>query len=208
MLFRITSYWKKWGYLTLVGLAIATILVLALFRIGKKGSYTDLDTFKIPLSVIMKKSVKGRKTYRDFMSVLDSNRSVGNKRGAPRQSKGEVECRRVLEKYFSKPFPSVRPNFLMNPVTSDEGYGQNNLEIDCYNDSLKLGVEYNGVQHYKYVPYFHRNKEAFRNQKYRDYMKHEICKKNGVTLIDVPYTVKISNIENYLVEKLKALNFF
>ncbi len=35
-----------------------------------------------------------------------------------------------------------------------------NLEIDCYSPKLKLGVEYNGAQHYKFIPHFHKNKEA------------------------------------------------
>jgi hypothetical protein len=79
----------------------------------------------------------------------------------------------------------------------------NNLELDCYNEELKIAVEYNGIQHYKYIPFFHKNKEAFQNQKYRDYMKREICEKNGIKLIEVPNTVKIENIESYLREKLK-----
>ena len=68
---------------------------------------------------------------------------------------------------------------------------------------MSLAVEYNGIQHYKYVPYFHKNKEAFLNQKYRDDMKRRMCKDNKITLIEVPNTIDISNIENYLITKLK-----
>lgn len=123
------------------------------------------------------------------------------KRRPPGESKGELECRRVLEKIFGKPFPKARPDFLRNPVTSGE-QGDNNLELDCYNSELQLAVEYNGVQHYRYVPFFHRNKDAFQNQKYRDHMKREVCKRNGITLIEVPYTVKTPDIEKFLREKL------
>ena len=76
------------------------------------------------------------------------------------------------------------------------------MELDCYNPELKLAVEYSGKQHYEYVPYFHKNKEAFLNQKYRDELKRRMCKDNMITLIEVPYTVKIQDIRGYLTNKL------
>lgn len=111
------------------------------------------------------------------------------------ESKGEKECRRVIERYTGKPFPKSRPNFLRNDVTV------HNLELDCFNDELKIGVEYNGEQHYKYIPYFHKSKDAFYNTKYRDDIKKRLCIENNVTLIVVPYTVK--NIETYLLMELR-----
>jgi len=116
-------------------------------------------------------------------------------------SKGEIECRRVLEKMFNKPFNKARPDFLNNPVTG----GNFNLELDCFNDELGLAVEYNGVQHYKFVPFFHKNKEAFLNQKYRDDMKRRICKEHGIKLIEVPHTVKVYDIEYFLKNEIKKI---
>ena len=83
------------------------------------------------------------------------NNTEEQKRGPPQESKGEKECRKVLENLFNKPFSKSRPDFLRNPVTG----GNFNLELDCYNQELSLAVEYNGIQHYKYVPYFHRNND-------------------------------------------------
>ena len=113
-------------------------------------------------------------------------------------SRGEIECRNVLEDIFRRSFKKYRPDFLNNPVTG----GSFNMELDCYNPELKLAVEYSGKQHYEYVPYFHKNKEAFLNQKYRDELKRRMCKDNMVTLIEVPYTVKIEDIKGYLMNKL------
>ena len=114
-------------------------------------------------------------------------------------SKGEIECRRVLEKIFNKKFNKIRPDFLKNPVTGNNF----NLELDCYNEELKLAVEYQGCQHYKYTPYFHKNKESFYNQKYRDLFKRQKCVENKITLIDTFIEEKKSElqyqIENYLV---------
>ena len=126
-------------------------------------------------------------------------KTVKKKRPPPTVSKGEAECKRVLEKIFNKPFLNVRPNFLNNPVTG----GDFNMEIDCYNEELLLGVEYSGKQHLKYIPFFHKNYEAFLNQKYRDELKRRMCKDNGITLIEVQYTVKFEDIESYLVKELR-----
>lgn len=114
-----------------------------------------------------------------------------------RESKGEIECRRVLEQLFMRPFPNQRPDFLQNQVTGHK------LEIDCCNLDLKLGVEYNGKQHYHYVPGMHKNHEAFRNQQYRDEMKQRICQDHGFVLICVPYSIPVQSIENYLREQLQ-----
>ncbi len=117
-----------------------------------------------------------------------------NFREAPKDSKLEIACRQALVRMFGKPFDKIRPDWLRNSVTG----GKWNLEIDCYNEELKIGVEAQGRQHYEYVPYFHRNYDTFMNQKYRDEIKRMKCKENGVTLIEVPYTVKEKDVENYL----------
>ena len=118
-----------------------------------------------------------------------------------KDSKGETECRNVVENLFKRPFPKARPNILKNPISNL------NLEFDCYNEELKIGVEYNGIQHYKYVPHFHRTKDSFQNQKYRDHIKKDLCKKNNIILIEVPYNVKIENIKSYIITELKKYNF-
>jgi len=118
------------------------------------------------------------------------------------KSAGETECRRVLEDIFKKEFRSVRPAFLNNPVTSTKTASYN-MELDCYNPELGIAVEYNGRQHYEHVPFFHKTRDAFHNQKYRDELKRIMCKRVGVTLIEVPYTVSVPDIRRYLINELK-----
>ena len=184
----IRETWNNKGFEILVGLCLAFIVCYGLYRkfSGKKGSWSNYSNYT-PLSA----------TYSS--APPSSEKGRGPKGG----SKGELECRRVLEKLFRQSFPSCRPNFLSNPVTGG-GY---NLEIDCFNEGLRLGVEYNGVQHYKFSPYFHNSKEAFMNQKYRDDMKRRMCKDNGIMLIEVPYTVKQQDIEAHLIRELTYLGF-
>jgi hypothetical protein len=110
------------------------------------------------------------------------------------ESKGESIVRQYMSEKFNRPFDKVRN--LYNPVTGQY------LEIDCYNEDLKIGVEYQGQQHYKYIPHFHKNVEAFRNQQYRDELKRIYCRDAGILLIEVPYTVKHKDIPYYLESQL------
>ncbi len=115
------------------------------------------------------------------------------------ESKGETVSRKAAEKIFNKKFIKVRPDFLKNAVTG------HNLEIDIYNDELKLGIEYSGRQHYAFVPFFHKNKDAFQNQQYRDEIKRMKCSSNGVKLIEIPYTVPVEDIESFIRVESKKL---
>ena len=145
---------------------------------------------------------------KDLMDIYNGDKSDDiiqrpKRRRPPTVSKGEAECRRVLEEIFDLPFRKIRPYFLNNPVTG----GEYNLEIDCYNEEMNLGVEYNGIQHLEYKPFFHKNYEAFLNQKYRDELKRRMCKDNDIILIEVPHTVKFENIESFLKKELRKHGF-
>lgn len=112
--------------------------------------------------------------------------------------KKEEKCRQILEKIYNKTFPSVRPDFLKSPATGK------NLELDCYNSEMKLALEYDGSQHSKYNPYFHRKGVSdFSYQVARDQWKDIICKKEGITLIRVPHWVIDYDLESYIRGKLK-----
>lgn len=189
MLEKIQELWNKRGYEILLVTSLFIIAVLALFKIGKKGTWSS--SYNIDM-------YKNNQTNQNNQTSQTRQKKI---------SKGESECRNVLRKIFNKPFNTCRPDFLRNPVTSS-GSGENfNLELDCFEPSLKLAVEYNGCQHYKQTPYFHKNKEAFRNQQYRDELKRRMCRDNRINLIEVPYTVKIHQIEGYIRHQLKLIGY-
>lgn len=104
----------------------------------------------------------------------------------------EEECRRILESMFGLPFPKVRPHWLVNPKTG------HNLELDCYNKSLKLALEYNGIQHYEHPNFTGQTREEFEAQRERDSYKHEMCAKKGIKLIEVPYNIPTQELESYI----------
>ena len=71
--------------------------------------------------------------------------------------KHEEESRTIIENIYNKQFPKGRYTFLINPETDK------NLELDGYNEELKIAFEYQGRQHYEAVEYF-GGKEAFKEQ--------------------------------------------
>ena len=110
------------------------------------------------------------------------------------QSKGETECLRALETLFpNSTFHKVRPPWLINPKSGRA------LELDFYNEKLGLAVEYNGAQHYRYKPTFHKSYADFLAQADRDKTKIEILRKRKIELISVPYSVK--NIHKFIMNK-------
>ena len=111
-------------------------------------------------------------------------------------SKLELRCKFICENLFQKPFDKIRPEWLTNNVTGKP------LEIDLYNDQLKLGIECQGKQHYVHTPFFQKNKSDFRDQQYRDEIKRLLCEKHGITLIEIPYNLPESSIESFIKSQL------
>ena len=103
----------------------------------------------------------------------------------PYCSKGKSEklCRKIIEELTQEKFPSIRPDFLKHYKTGC------NLELDGYCEKLQMAFEYHGEQHYKYCPrFFHKKgKYVFEEQKERDKLKIELCIKNNIKLIIIPY---------------------
>ena len=182
----IINTWKKYRLRIFIGTSLLIIFWIWYCRdpdeIGRMSHGWSMDGLDAPLS---RKSVNMPECHKPIV----------------RTSSGEAECRRVLEKLFHPHnFINARP--LRNGVTNKD------LELDCWCDELKLAVEYNGKQHYEYIPYMHKNNKAeFRNQQYRDYMKIQQCKDNGITLITVPYTIPVCDIESFLKSNLIDLGF-
>ena len=194
-LIKIKEFWNEYSF------EITTCFLLVFFLFGAlynklfgngKGSWSN-QFIRIDKEI--------ERIKNGYNSVV-VERDVSQSRGRGGDSKGELECRRVLEKIFQRPFRKIRPDFLRNNVN-----GGHNLEIDCFNQELRLGLEYHGRQHYEYVEYFHRNKEDFLNQKYRDEMKRQRCRDHGINLIEVPHKVKIHEIESYIINELRKMNY-
>lgn len=176
---------KWWIYV-----AVLLIITIALWRkyTGKKGKWSALEANSF---------LSGKRNQ--VVDDLNVPIITTNLRQQNTESRGETACRAHLQFRFGVPFVKVRPSWLVNPKSSAR------LELDCYNDKLKLAVEYNGKQHYQYVERFHKSTLDLRNQKERDRIKRSVCRKRGIDLIEVPYTVEIEDIPNYIDVRLKKL---
>lgn len=184
--------------LKLIFFLVVLILIFLLFLRKKKGlsgtwdSKREIEEYAIIMSDFTKDQ-KVQQIQKPSYESPDTN-------PIPKESIGEKICRNFLENTFKKPFPKCRPDWLKNPVTA------NNLELDCFSSELNLAVEYNGRQHYEFVPKFHKTKNDLYNQKYRDDIKKRLCYKNGVDLIIVSYKIPHENIPYYLQAALEKLN--
>lgn len=109
----------------------------------------------------------------------------------------EEKCRTIFESIFQTKFPANR---------SILGEG---LELDGFNDELKLAFEYQGKQHYEYLPYFFNNENEFKALNDRDQAKVRICKERRITLIVIPYYYSNSDeiLIDYIFSKLIGAGF-
>lgn len=118
------------------------------------------------------------------------------------ESISETLIREMLEIHFNKKFPSVRPDFLKSQ------FSNKNLEIDMYNEELKIAFEYNGIQHYEPIYGEKRLNKSIRN----DNEKMRLCKENGISLIVIKYVENESKNKKLfleeIAEKLKKYNIF
>lgn len=103
-----------------------------------------------------------------------------------RRSKGELPnglsgTEKIALKFIEEIFPNkiIRTrdrNTIKNPRTN--AY----LELDFYLPEINLAIELNGITHYK--PIYGQDK--FLRQQRNDELKRKLCKKQGITLIEIP----------------------
>ncbi len=89
---------------------------------------------------------------------------------------GERKCRYVFETLFGEKFPTTA-------VKPKDG----KLILDGYAETLNMAFEYQGQQHYRYMPHLHKTEENFEKSCKRDVRKVEWCKVNDIRLTVIPY---------------------
>lgn len=114
---------------------------------------------------------------------------------------GEKFCCKVFEEFLGRQvLIHYRPDFLKNPY--GKGKFKKNLELDMYDPISNISIEYNGIQHYKYVASMHGDLAGFEYQKIKDNFKIQKCNELGVHLIIVSYTV--DEVSQFADEKIKV----
>lgn len=110
---------------------------------------------------------------------------------------GEEIIRATLEEAF--------PDHTFNRTRSVDF--MQGLELDGYNNTLKLAFEYQGIQHYKKVDFFHRTEGSFEAQLERDRLTKERCEQNGVKLLIISYKIKNAALRDYVRDRLTEFGF-
>jgi len=108
----------------------------------------------------------------------------------------EILCREIMKEIFNKDFNKYRDITLKNK-------NNRSLELDCYNEELKINIEYDGEQHFRFVNGLHKNMERFKNGQENDLIKDQWCKDNNILQIRVSYKYDTKEeIENYIKDQL------
>lgn len=104
-----------------------------------------------------------------------------------------------LKKYFTREYSAIAEYSELKNISTGK-----NLLYDLYLPNEKIFVEVNGVQHYKFVPYYHRRETVFEYQKKKDRIKRKYARKNGIYVeIDLRKTRTkeewISYVESFIL---------
>lgn len=75
------------------------------------------------------------------------------------------------------------------------------LQFDFYLLDYNICIEYDGIQHFEYIKWFHKSIENFEIYKLKDKIKNNYCFVNKIKLIRITYT-KENNIEEILNQLL------
>lgn len=96
--------------------------------------------------------------------------------------KSEMYSRQIMEFITAEKFKRCRPAFLRN------------YELDGYCEKIRMAMEFQGEQHFRYIEVFYRgNHEKFRETMRRDREKIQICETIGIQLICIPYDMSYTN---------------
>lgn len=120
------------------------------------------------------------------------------------------EARHIHEKLAIDLLESILGEIAERDVTPDwlATSFRGNQRLDGYWESLKIAVEYHGLQHYEVVARFHPNgRKDLMAQRRRDENKRKACEKAGVTLLEIPYHVNLtkSDLVSFLRQEYKGV---
>lgn len=195
--------WYFWMFIILF-----LIFLVWLFNGGKKHEFIGMYPLapeynpktEPDVPEVIEKSLKSAEEEFDTeIEVIKSHNDIDlgeEKKSFKQKSRGEIISKKCVERWFKDRFLTAHPDFLKNPLTGK------NLELDCFNPGYRLAIEYNGVQHYEFPNRYHKTEEEFLAYRARDEFKRRQCNEHGVHLIVIPYTVKLTEIPDFIRSRL------
>jgi len=158
-----------------------TLKTKKMVRVQKK--YTDFDIFesakKFKTRIEFSKKNRGAYEAAIRRGILNSVCSHMKK---PPESLGEQLVRKAFNHHFNKVFYKIKPDWLRNPKTGLR------LELDGYNEELKIAFEVNGGHHYSTI---HQDVNIIKE---KDLYKEKICKNRRIKLYVFKYIKDLSEL--------------
>lgn len=110
-------------------------------------------------------------------------------------------------KYYA---PVKRPRFLRIENLNSKISTGINLEIDCYNEELNIGLEVDSNSHFKYSSRGSIQEDIkFKRQQELDTIKNNLCKENNTLLFRISYKTYengLDSIKKYMYNEFKINN--
>ncbi len=78
------------------------------------------------------------------------------------------------------------------------------MELDGYNEELRLAFEYQGSQHYGVDGFFLNDDAGFAKRREDDALKLKLCKAHDVTLVVIPFSVGWTHMQDFVSARLTA----
>jgi len=114
--------------------------------------------------------------------------------------KSEQRFRDAIEKVFGEKFPPKKVTWMRNPKTEYP------LELDGYNEELKIAFEYQGRQHFEVIDCFGGEKKL-QIQQERDAIKKQKCLENNIILLCPTYKLNPQNYSKWILKQLEENNY-
>lgn len=76
------------------------------------------------------------------------------------------------------------------------------MRYDFYLPDYNTLIEYDGIQHFKNVPYFDKGGESLKSRKARDAIKNKYAEDNGYNLLRIPYTLSDEKAKETILNNL------
>jgi len=110
----------------------------------------------------------------------------------------ERVCRELMERVFGKRFVKIRLPWMVN----SRG---NVMESDGFCQELGLAFEHHGEQHYEFTSHYQETEAEFRQRQTDDDCKRHSCASNGVALFEIPFYVKLEDLEGFIHDIAESL---
>lgn len=103
-----------------------------------------------------------------------------------RSSIGELNCYNIVKSILDKKI-KIEEQYKINYNNEYINCGLNYFLVDIFIPSLKIAIEFDGDQHYRFISLFHHTYQKYVNRVNRDISLIRYCQDNSIRLLRIPY---------------------